>query len=57
MELHQNSPVLDAQIAGLDGLDQTANRRITNVEYRRMESLRYIVFKSDGIHSFDIRFL
>ena len=34
---------------------RTAEYRITNIEFRRMESLREICFKIDRIHSFDVR--
>ena len=34
---------------------RTAEYRITNIEFRRMESFREIFFKIDRIHSFDVR--
>ena len=35
----------------------TANRRISNIECRSVESLRSVFFKTDRIHLFDVRCL
>jgi hypothetical protein len=59
MKLRQNGAAFDDWITHFDGVDETANRRISNIEpqnfegwYRCAQSF-YIIVR---IHSFDIRY-
>jgi hypothetical protein len=55
MKLCQNGTFLVIRLAAAMAWikQRTAEYRITNNEFRRMESLRSISFKKDRIHSFD----